>query len=307
MVFFWYLVVTEVPMAFYLIGIDGGGTSCRAAVAALDGRILGRGKAGAANILTDPETALQNITDAARNAFGDAGLDQAAIAASRAIVGVAGHNVGDAVHYVKRRLPFAQADIESDGLIALQGALGDGDGAVAILGTGTIYIARRGDEISYVGGWGFTIGDHGSGARIGHALLQETLLAYDGIHEGSRVTDAVLAEFNHDPRDIVDFARLAKPGEFGRYAPRVFDYAERGDPVAVSLLEAAAATVDEALDVVVSRGSEKLCLLGGLAPLYRRWLADRHQPRFVEAQADALTGAVALAAARFGSHSGVSA
>lgn len=115
-------------MTFYLIGIDGGGTSCRAAVAALGGRILGRGKAGAANILTDPETALQNITDAARDAFGDAGLDPAGIGASRAIVGVAGHNVGDAVHYVKRRLPFAQADIESDGLIALQGALGDGTG-----------------------------------------------------------------------------------------------------------------------------------------------------------------------------------
>ncbi|MQV96142.1 N-acetylglucosamine kinase [Sinorhizobium medicae] len=292
-------------MAFYLIGIDGGGTSCRAAVGALDGRVLGRGKAGAANILTDPETALQNITDAARRAFEDAGLDPTGIAASRAIVGVAGHNVGDAVHYVKRRLPFAAADIESDGLIALQGALGNGNGAVAILGTGTIYIARRGDEVSYIGGWGFTIGDHGSGARIGHALLQESLLAYDGIHEGSALTDSVLAEFNNDPRDIVDFARLAKPGEFGRYAPRVFEYADRGDPVALVLLKAAAATVDEALDVVVSRGSRKLCLLGGLAPLYRRWLADRHQPCFVEAEADALTGAVALAAARFGSHSGV--
>ncbi|WEX77582.1 N-acetylglucosamine kinase [Sinorhizobium numidicum] len=288
-------------MTSYLIGIDGGGTSCRAAVAATDGRMLGRGKAGAANILTDPETALQNITDAARAAFEDAGLDPAGITVARAIVGVAGHNVGDAVHYVKRRLPFAAADIESDGLIALQGALGDKDGAVAILGTGTIYIARRGDTVSYVGGWGFTIGDHGSGARIGHALLQESLLAFDGIHEASPVTDSVFAEFNNDPRDVVDFARLAKPGEFGRYAPRVFEYADRGDAVALRLLKAAATTVDEALDVVVSRGSERLCLLGGLAVLYRPWLAKRHQPRFVEAEADALTGAVALAAARFGS------
>lgn len=288
-------------MTFYLIGIDGGGTSCRAAVAALDGRILGRGKAGAANILTDPETALQNITDAARAAFEDAGLDPAGIAEARAILGVAGHNVGDAVHYVKRRLPFAAADVESDGLIALQGALGDRDGAVAILGTGTIYIARQGDKVSYIGGWGFTVGDHGSGARIGHAVLQESLLAFDGIHEASAVTDSVLAEFNNDPRDLVDFARLAKPGEFGRYAPRVFDHAERGDPVALRLLKAAATTVDEALDVVVARGSRTICLLGGLAALYRRWLAERHQPLFVEAEADALTGAVALAAARFGS------
>ncbi|NRP72201.1 Glucosamine kinase GspK [Ensifer psoraleae] len=288
-------------MTFYLIGIDGGGTSCRAAVAAPDGRILGRGKSGAANILTDPETALANIAGASRAAFEDAGLDPAGIANASAIVGVAGHNVGDAVHYVKRRLPFAVAEIESDGLIALQGALGGKDGAVAILGTGTIYIARNGEAVSYVGGWGFTIGDHGSGARIGHALLQESLLAFDGIHEGSPVTDSVMAEFNNDPRDVVDFARLAKPGEFGRYAPRVFEHAERGDAVALRLLKAAATTVDEALDVVVSRGSERLCLLGGLAPLYRRWLAERHQKHFVEAEADALTGAVALAAARFGS------
>ncbi|OHV80588.1 N-acetylglucosamine kinase [Ensifer sp. LCM 4579] len=287
-------------MTSYLIGIDGGGTSCRAAVAGPDGRILGRGKSGAANILTDPETALQNIAGAARAAFEDAGLDPAGIAAARAIVGVAGHNVGDAVHYVKRRLPFAQADIESDGLIALQGALGDGDGAVAILGTGTIYIARRGEVVGYIGGWGFTIGDHGSGARIGHALLQETLLAYDGIHAASPVTDSVLLEFNNDPRDVVDFARLAKPGEFGRYAPRVFDFAGSGDPVATRLLKAAATTVDEALDVVVARGAQTICLLGGLASLYRPWLAERHQPLFVEAEADALTGAVALAAQRFG-------
>ncbi|HXV31752.1 MAG TPA: N-acetylglucosamine kinase [Sinorhizobium sp.] len=287
-------------MTSYLIGIDGGGTSCRVAVATLDGHILGRGKSGAANILTDPENALQNIADAARAAFLDAGLDPAGIAAARAILGVAGHNVGDAVHYVKRRLPFAAAEIESDGLIALQGALGDEDGAVAILGTGTIYITRRGEAVSYVGGWGFTIGDHGSGARIGHALLQESLLAYDGIHEASPVTTSVLSEFNDDPRDVVDFARLAKPGEFGRYAPRVFDFAERGDPVATRLLTAAATTVDEALDVVVAGGARKICLLGGLASLYRPWLAERHHPLFVEPEADALTGAVALAAARFG-------
>ncbi|HEV7308215.1 N-acetylglucosamine kinase [Ensifer sp.] len=288
-------------MTHYLIGIDGGGTSCRAAVASVDGRVLGRGKAGAANILTDPETALANIGEAARAAFEEASLDPVGIASAKAIVGVAGHNVGDAVHYVKRRLPFAAADIESDGLIAFQGALGNQDGAVAILGTGTIYILRQGETVSYVGGWGFTIGDHGSGARIGHALLQESLLAFDNIREGSGVTASVMAEFNDDPRDVVDFARLAKPGEFGRYAPRVFEAAVAGDSVAVRVLKAAAATVDEALDVVVARGAERLCLLGGLAPLYRPWLAERHQALIVEAEADALTGAVALAAQRFGS------
>ncbi|MDQ0318314.1 glucosamine kinase [Pararhizobium capsulatum DSM 1112] len=286
-------------MPHYIIGIDGGGTSCRAALAGADGRILGRGKSGAANILTDPDTALVHIIGAAKAAFEDAGLDPECFTTTDALVGVAGSNVGEAVHYVKERLPFARADIESDGLIALQGALGDLDGAVAILGTGSIYISRIGGDVSYIGGWGFKVGDLGSGGRLGHALLQESLLAYDGIHPTSPLTDEVMAEFNNDPRDIVEFARLAHPGEFGRYAPKVFAHAERHDPVAVALLKASTQTIDEALDVVVSRGSRRICLLGGLAPFYRPWLADRHQPLFAESEADALTGSVALATKRF--------
>lgn len=286
-------------MPHYILGIDGGGTSCRAAVAGADGRILGRGKSGAANILTDPDNALIHIVSAATTAFEEAGIAPAEIRSACALVGVAGSNVGDAVHYVKERLPFAKADIESDGLIALQGALGDSDGAVAILGTGSIYISRQGDRVRYIGGWGFQIGDLGSGARLGHALLQESVLAFDRIHPSSPLTDAVMAEFNNDPREAVEFARAAVPGEFGRFAPTIFDYAGRNDPVAIALLKSCAQTVDEALDALVAQGSRKLCLLGGLAPIYRPWLAERHQPLFIEPEADALTGSVALAAKRF--------
>ncbi len=285
-------------MPNYILGIDGGGTSCRAAVAGADGHILGRGKSGAANILTDPDTALVNIVDAARAAFGDAGLDPAHLGSTIAVLGLAGSNVGDAVHYVEERLPFARSEIVSDVLIALEGALPAGDGAVASLGTGTVYVVRRGEDVGYIGGWGFTIGDLGSGARLGQAVLQESLLAFDGIHPSSPLTDAVMAEFHDDPREVVDFARQARPGEFGRYAPRLFDFAGKGDPVAIRLLSAATESIDETLDVVVKRGGEPICLLGGLASLYRPWIADRHQSLFVEPLADALTGSVMLAAKR---------
>lgn len=287
-------------MTVYLIGIDGGGTSCRAAVAAPDGRIIARAEAGPANILSDPDRALENIADATRTVFNVAGIDTRRIASARAVLGVAGNNVGDAVHYVKNRLPFAEADIESDGLIALHGALGDNDGTVAILGTGTIYLSRQRDTVSYTGGWGFTIGDLGSGARIGHALLQETLLAHDGIHDISGASASVLSEFKNDPRNIVEFARRATPGDFGRYAPRVFEHAKQGDAVAARLLKEAAVSVDEVLDRLVARGTQKICLLGGLGPLYPSWIAARHQNRLALPDGDALTGAVALAVSRFG-------
>lgn len=295
-------------MTDYILGIDGGGTSCRAAVADADGVILGRGKSGAANILTDPNNAIISITEAAKAAFRDAGLDEAGVNGASAFLGLAGTNVGDLTRYVHDRLPFRHTDIDSDGLVALQGAIGNGDGAVAILGTGSIYMARRNNTVQYIGGWGFTVGDLGGGARIGHALLQEALLAHDGVHARTPLTDVVLDEFKHDPRGIVEFARLSKPGDFGRYAPLVFEHARQGEPQAIAIVEAGARSVNESLDAIMAlAGAPRLCLLGGLAALYPQWLCERHRAILVEAQADALTGAVALAANRYRQRTGAAA
>ncbi|WP_374730703.1 BadF/BadG/BcrA/BcrD ATPase family protein [Aliirhizobium terrae] len=167
-------------MTGYVIGIDGGGTSCRAALADANGGVLGRGKSGASNILTDPDTALKHIVEAAELAFEDAGIAPD-LGATSAILGLAGNNVGDAVGYVRARLPFKTSEIVSDGVIALQGAIGDEDGAIGIVGTGTVYIIREKREFRSIAGWGFQVSDLGSGARLGQLALQETLLAFDRI------------------------------------------------------------------------------------------------------------------------------
>ena len=84
-------------MQRYLVGVDGGGTSCRAAVADADGKILGRGKSGASNIMSAPDQAIVNITDAARAAFADAGLDIGLLSHASAYLGLAGNNVENTV------------------------------------------------------------------------------------------------------------------------------------------------------------------------------------------------------------------
>lgn len=287
-------------MQRYLVGIDGGGTSCRAAVADATGRILGRGKAGYANIMTAPDAALANIAKATHAALAEAGLSEDHARNAEAFLGLAGNNVENTVAYILPRLPFARSIIESDSLIALQGALGDGDGAVAILGTGTIYIARKGKHIAYVGGWGFHLGDLGSGGRLGQMALQESLLAYDRIMPQTPMTTALLAEFDNDPQKMVAFSQRAKPGDYGRYAPRIFEYAESGDEAATRILQQSSGWIDQSLDRVSElTGGGRLCLLGGLAALYTPHLAERHRERLVEAQADALTGAIALAKSAF--------
>lgn len=286
-------------MVDFLIGVDGGGTGCRAAVADLGGRLLGTGTGGAANILTDPEGALAGIRAAIDDAMAAAGLAGGALARAGVFLGLAGSNVGGSGAFILANLPAEAVVVESDALIALQGALGDGDGAIAILGTGSIFVIRSGGRLRSVGGWGFPIGDFGSGARLGQSLLAECLLAYDGIRGSSPLTERILADFGNAPEPMVEFARTAAPGDFARFAPPLFAAAAEGDRVGRRLVAAAAALVDEALDRIVAAGAERIALLGGLAPLYPRWLAERHRARLVAPAAGALAGALTLAARRF--------
>ena len=53
-------IVMLVDVPGFLIGVDGGGTGCRAAVATPDGRILAEGKGGRANVSTDCATVKTN-------------------------------------------------------------------------------------------------------------------------------------------------------------------------------------------------------------------------------------------------------
>jgi len=160
----------------FVLGIDGGGTSCRAALATVEGSVIGRAKSGAANIRTDLTGARSNIVDAARQAFIAAGKDPELIPQTPAILGLAGANVGTYRQQLEAILPFSISRVETDAEIALEGAVGSGDGAMAILGTGTAYMARKDGTSRAIGGWGFQVGDQGSGARIGRDLLSRRCL-----------------------------------------------------------------------------------------------------------------------------------
>jgi glucosamine kinase len=283
-----------------MLGIDGGGTSCRAALATATGDIIGRGKSGPANIRTDLTGARENIVDAARQAFADAGKDPALVPQAFAVLGLAGSNVGTYAQRLQTILPFAESRVETDALIALEGAVGEGDGAMAILGTGTAYMVRKGGAARAIGGWGFQVGDQGGGSRIGRELLEETLLAHDGIRPASPLTKEILAVFRNNPEDVVEFTINAKPGDYGGFAPKVFDFAARGDVAAEAIVARAVAAIEASLDALALDGKAPLCLLGGLAPLYAPRLSARYRAMLKEPLRDALGGAVAMAARMFG-------
>ncbi|MBZ9918707.1 N-acetylglucosamine kinase [Mesorhizobium sp. BR1-1-12] len=283
----------------FVLGIDGGGTNCRAALAMADGTVLGRAKSGAANIRTDLTGARSNIVEAARQAFVAAGQDPDLIPQTPAILGLAGANVGTYRQQLEAILPFSTSRVETDAEIALEGAVGSGDGAMAILGTGTAYMARKNGKSRAIGGWGFQVGDQGSGARIGRDLLEQTLLAHDGVRARTPLTDSMMAVFRDNPEDVVEFTTNAKPGDFGGFAPKVFEHAEKGDAVANWILDKAVADVEASLGALELADDAPLCLLGGLAPLYAPRLSARYRALLREPLDDALGGAVQMAVRLF--------
>ncbi len=279
----------------FLIGVDGGGTSCRAAIAGRDGTILGRAKSGSSNITSNLEGATVNILDAVHSAINDAGLPADSVKSAAAFLGLAGANTGDFAERLSTSLPFAMHQVGGDAPIALQGALGDHDGAIAILGTGSAFMARKANAVQLIGGWGFHLSDLGSGARLGRDALEMSLLAHDGIVAHTKLTRALMAEFSDSPENMVLFAKAAKPVDFGKFAPVIIAHIAEADENALRIMKNAAKTVDDAFDALHLAASDQIALLGGLAAHYPPFLAERHRARLVEPKADALTGAVALA------------
>lgn len=280
-------------MLLYL-GVDGGGTGCRAAICDRAGAVLGQGQGPAANVTTDPVDARDSVLAAAGQALAAAGCPGRA-ADLHAVLGLAGASITGAAEAFADSLPFARSVVLGDAVIAMRGALSARDGVAAIIGTGSIFARQSAGAVRTIGGWGLQLGDHASGARIGRGLLEAALLAHDGLIAASPLAQAVL-EAAGGPDALVLFAREARPADFARYAPRVLALAGQ-DAVADALLGEADCAINEALDRL--RGHEPLpiCFLGGLGPAFSARLAQRYGPAIVAAEGSALDGALALARA----------
>lgn len=271
----------------YFLGIDGGGTGCRAAIADASGRIIGQGAGGPANISIETEGACANILAAAHAALEQAGeghLDQLT-----AVLGLAGANVTAAARRLQAMLPFRRSRIVTDAVTAAAGALGPGDGIVAAMGTGSVFAVQAGGEMRQYGGRGFLLGDEGSGAVLGRALLAQALRAEDGFTPMTPLLQAVLDELG-GIEGVISFGLRARPAEFGAFAPRIV---AAEDPAAEQVLAAAVAEIGAMIDTLQAGRHLPVVFLGGLGTHYARRLAGRWPIR--DPLGSGLDGALLLA------------
>jgi glucosamine kinase len=278
------------------LGIDAGGTHCRARLVDETGRTLGSARAGPANLTLGIDRAHRAIMTASAEAFAAAGLGRSAMQRAHAGMGVAG--IDDprlAKEIAQRRFGFASVTLRSDAIAACLGAHGEEDGGLLILGTGSQGVVRIGRQFRRVGGWGFMISDQGSAAVLGHAAVRQALLAHDGVIPASPLTRRLMRRFDNEPNKMLPWARQATPSQWGEISPLVFGAADRGDPVALELVAAAVADVGRMIERMHQLGARRIALVGGLAAVYVSRLPRRSVRWLVPPQRDALAGAIDLA------------
>ena len=279
-----------------LIGIDGGGTGCRVAIATADGKPLGAAKGGPANPTYKPHEAMENILTAIDAARMDAGLDNASIESACAFIGLAGIRDDEIAHFIASNLSIKHARVVEDRITTVTGALAGGDGAVAAIGTGSFVANTSGGDTKYVGGWGFRLGDQASGSWLGHQLLRQVVLCVEGVEAHTALTFDVMARYDNDASKIFDFSNGATPAEFGELAPAVVAAAADGDQTATALMRSGADYIVKALATLGYKTGDPLCLTGGLGPHYASFLPPSFTATVVQPKGSALDGALLLAA-----------
>jgi N-acetylglucosamine kinase-like BadF-type ATPase len=180
---------------------------------------------------------------------------------------------------------------------------------VVSAGTGSIAVGRDAKGARWrIGGYGWQMGDEGSGYAIGRAALGAVSRAHDGRSPRTALTDRVLAATRcADFESLVRWAAAASPSEIASLAPHVLEVAAEGDPLAQGIADYAARELSQ-LAICLRPQLEAeppigVALTGGLLgpdrPLRRAVLAKlKEDPGLgpMDAPVDAVMGALRLAA-----------
>jgi len=238
-----------IPGDDLVLGIDGGGTKTSAWIAwcRADGEpvVVGRGSAGGSNPLAvGLPRALENLDLAVDMARREAGADGPLAAAVLGLAGSDREEVREPIlRWADKRRLARRFHLEHDALPVLAAGSDETWGVAVISGTGSFAFGRnRQGQTARAGGWGFLLGDEGSGYAIARAGLRAAFRASDGRGPATRLLDDLLARLQgSQPTDIVPavYRFATDPAAVAALAPWVFEAAAASDAVAQSIVAGA--------------------------------------------------------------------
>jgi N-acetylmuramic acid 6-phosphate etherase len=301
------------------IGIDGGGTHTVALLVKnggfplADEAILGRGEAGPSNTHAVGATAaLDALDDAVSRAFAVAKLPRGPVAA--ACLGLAGAGRAEDQRLIQGwagRVNLARhIQVTTDAELLLAAGTPDNWGLAVVAGTGSIAYGRSQDGgVARAGGWGYLLGDEGSGYAIVMAALRAAVRVEDV--SGSPTALAQRLSQAMEIQTVQQLVPQLYGGKWSRaslaaLAPVILQAASTGDPAAATIVDNAAGELAEtvraaAAKLFPSTRAVPLALSGGLflgSSDYRTKVVDHLKRRGVSIDAVTVVTEPALGAVR---------
>jgi glucosamine kinase len=269
-----------------VLGIDGGGTRTRAVLARTSGVVIGAGAAAGANVHdVGPAEAGRQLALATAAAHQAASVQPGRLAAACfALAGI----VTDADRSLARRAIEAaglagateRVAIVTDGAAAVAGAHLGRPGLVLIASTGSACYGRgEGGRGWRTTGWGWLLGDEGSGYWVGREGLVAVVRAHDGRGPATALTGPLLRALEcREPDELMHrvYVRGLDRAATAALGPLVVAAAEAGDPVAGGILGRAVEHLVEAVEAcraALALPRPPLALTGGLALALRDRIA----------------------------------
>jgi len=229
----------------FVLGIDGGGTHTSACLISTSGEFVAQMEGSPLRYARVRERVADGIVRLTDRILLRAKVPKKSLLATAVcLTGVGRESDRKIVLRALRRKKLApKIIVDSDAMAGLTGALGFAPGIVVIAGTGSIAFARdqRG-QIHRVGGWGYLIGDEGSGFTIAREGLNAALQDFDGRGPKTQLRQLFEEKFRVDSIDeIIPQIQLPKPdrGSIASLAPLVFEAARKGDEVASEIIQRA--------------------------------------------------------------------
>lgn len=274
-----------------MIGIDGGGSKTHAVLVGLDGTMVAEGLGGPGNLQTVGIQAAASvffdlILDCCKKAqIAPESLQSVVIGAAGAGRAASATQLVDSMLSicVKKKTIVKHIHVETDVRIAIEASFAGGPGIVLIGGTGSIALYRTEDEkFLRAGGWGFRIGDEGSGYALGRDGLNAVLRQHDGRSEKTLLTHKALQHFGEAQIDGLIARIYDGETDIASFAPKVFEAAVERDRVANGILVKNATELLDLVRVLIMKVRPKkklpVSLMGGLLEsenVYSKMVGDK--------------------------------
>lgn len=252
-------ISSESPKQLFL-GVDGGGSHTRVVLADEGGCELARATGTATNPCTvgfdraclnlrrTVETVLKQDRQGGRKDLDQADIAAAASPFTAAFFAIAGLKTREDKHrfraYLETEVWAKRFEVGDDAHGAWAGALGGKPGLVILCGTGSkVYGVTAKNRVIEVGGYGYLLGDEGSGTSMGLSALRRVVQAEQGRSQSTLLTRLILEHLQLSAvPDLINwtYSKRRSSRDFAGLFPLVAEAARQGDVTATDIIEDAA-------------------------------------------------------------------